>query len=436
MRPTDRALLVMAAGIPASLVLVLIDGAFWPFGLAWLAITFFAMAFDAVVVPSPRHVEVNISPPNILYVGDSDDALITLTASSGSMASQAEILVETTDNLRTQPPNSAALIPRQQSQATFVMTPLRRGTGQIKAIWLRWPGPLGLIHRWRRDDLTFSVPIVPNVRAVSRAALQFQHRVPQVGDKAQSDPGPGSEFDAMREYVPGIDLRSIDWKHSARHQKLVCKEFRSERDHQIILAMDCGHLMSEPIEDLPRLDRAINAALMLSYFALRDGDRVGMISFDTRVRSFLKPVAGVAGFTQLQRATADLAYRAEETNFTLGMAELMGRLDRRSLIIMITEFVDTITAELMVENVARLSRKHLVVFVTLRDPSLDQMVDAAPRDIDRVARSVVAEEFIRERDVVFEQLRQHGIQTLDLTGKELDMGLLSRYIAIRDRELV
>src|SRR5690606_37670883 len=132
-----------------------------------------------------------------------------------------------------------------------------------------------------------------------------------------------------------------------------------ERNHQVVLAVDTGHLMSEPLVGIPKLDHAINAGLLLSYFSLRAGDRIGFYGFDSAVRTFLEPSGGLRSFPRLQQASAALDYNHVETNFTLGLGELQGRLTRRSLVVVLTDFVDTVTAEIMVENVLRLSRRHL-----------------------------------------------------------------------------
>ena len=143
-----------------------------------------------------------------------------------------------------------------------------------------------------------------------------------------------------------MDNRFIDWKHSARHRKLLSKEFRIERNHQIVLAFDTGHLMAEPIGKLTRLDHAIHAGLQLGWVALRTGDFVGEFGFDARVRHYASPQRGVRSFVGLQRGAAHLGYFPEETNYTLGLAELNARLKRRALVVLFTEFVDTTTAQL------------------------------------------------------------------------------------------
>ena len=145
---------------------------------------------------------------------------------------------------------------------------------------MRWRGPLGLVEIMpRRSTLDVITEVVPNVRGVQTAALQFITNEAIFGEKVQQK-GEGTEFEALREYRPGHDIRFIDWKHSARHRKLLTKEFRTERNHHIVLAFDTGHLMMEPLGGIPRLDHAINAGLRLGWVSLRAGDLVGTFGFD------------------------------------------------------------------------------------------------------------------------------------------------------------
>src|SRR5258705_308925 len=125
---------------------------------------------------------------------------------------------------------------------------------------------------------------LPNVRGVQSAALQFYTQEAIYGIKTQQQSGEGAEFEALREYAPGLDSRHIDWKHSAKHRKLLCKEFRTERNHQIVMAFDTGYLMVEPVDGLTRLDHAINAGLLLAWISLQGGDLVGLLSFDEMLR--------------------------------------------------------------------------------------------------------------------------------------------------------
>src|ERR1700720_4005861 len=153
-----------------------------------------------------------------------------------------------------------------------------------------------------------SIDVVPNVRGVQNAALQFFANQAIYGVKVQQQKGEGAEFESLREYAVGLDNRFIDWKHSARHRKLLCKEFRTERNHQVILGFDTGYLMSEPTDGIPRLDHAINAGLLLAWISLQGGDLVGLYGFDAMLRHYQQPLRGISNFVRLQRGTASLEY--------------------------------------------------------------------------------------------------------------------------------
>lgn len=436
MRPTLRAVFLFAAGIPLSLVLVLVDARLWPLALAYLGAAIFLTGVDALRAVPWRAMRIEVVSPDTLFIGDRDALAVDLTIADGWPATTVELATDVGPILSPPQLQSAVLVPGRRLRLSVPLVPTRRGTAHIYRLWLRWHGPWALMLRQRIHPVSATIPVVPNLRAVRHAAIQFSSRDAPFGFKPQSQQGEGSEFESLRDYVPGLDHRSIDWKHSARHRTLVCKQFRAERNHQIVLAFDTGHLMSEPLDGVPKLDRAINVGLLLGYVSLRSGDRVGLFGFDSQVRLFTRPIGGVHNFARLQRTTAQLEYRPEETNFTLGLTDLLSRLDRRTLVILQTEFVDTITAELMVENLERMAQRHLIIFVTLQDPALYAAVDAPPRAIGDMTRSVIADDFIRERLIVFERLRRLGVHCLDAPSETIDASLINRYLLIKRKELI
>src|SRR5262249_52820196 len=190
-----------------------------------------------------------------------------------------------------------------------------------------------------------------------------------------------------------------------------------------------------PVAGVPKLDHAINAALLLAWFCLRTGDRVGLLGFDERIRQWLAPGGGMPAFHRGQALTAEIDYRRLETNFTLPLADLSPRVRRRSLVVLFTDFLDTVTAELMLDNVTRLARRHLVLFVSVRDPSLEARALAHPRSLGALHQAVVAADFARERQVVIEKLRRVGAHCIDSTPDGFSMALVNRYLEIKRREL-
>jgi len=434
--PTPRAAWLFTAVVPATVGLTLWDESLWPIGLYLMAIAALAAGIDAVLALPGRAVIIDAAVPAVVGIGGNAALAVTLRAQRGRPTARAEAVLDGNDLLGPQDVRRADLTAGLDARIDFPLRPRHRGVLSLHRLWLRWRGPLGLVTVRRIERLKHEISVVPNIAAVREAAVQFSLLGLGTGLKQQDQQGDGSEFDALRDYVPGLDRRTIDWKHSARHHKLVCKEFRAEKNHQIVLAFDTGYLMREPLGGVPKLDHAINAGLILSFAGLRTGDRVGLFAFDSQVRAFHRPTGGLGNFPWLQRAAAALTYEQEETNFTLGLMDLSGRLQRRSLIILHTDFVDTTTAELMIENLGRLAGKHLVVFVALRDSELDRIAQDAPLTVRRVSRSVVADELLRERSIVFERLNRLGIHCLEAPYDRIGPALINHYLAIKRQDLI
>ena len=300
-------------------------------------------------------------------------------------------------------------------------------------MWLRWTGPLGFAWIQHAYPLSRSLPVIPDVESVREEAVRLFERNNESGLQVRLDRGRGSEFHALREFQPGLDPRQMDWKTSARHNKLIVKEFRVEQNQHIVAVLDTGRLMSEPLAGQPRLDRAIHAILLLAFVGLKLGDRFRLFAFDSRLRLRSGSVSGVRAFPALQRLAAQLDYSAEETNFTLGLTQLAGDIEHRSVIILFSDFSDTTSAELMLENVAQLLKRHIVMFVVFRDEELESMRRAEPETARDASCSVIADMLLKERDLVMARLRQMGVEIVVAPVDRLGTGVISAYLALKQR---
>ena len=433
--PTPRAVALAAALFPLALLPALVHPRLVGAWLVAAALVAAALGLDAILSLPPARLAVEVSSPESLAVGERGAAVLSLRAPRA--VRDLEVVVDLHANLAPQPPQALRLAPGTEARAEVTLLARRRGRVTLDEAWFRWSGPLGLARRRRRVPLGRTVSVVPNLKPVRAAALRFfGSREITSGVQVERFVGDGSEFEALVEYVPGLDHRAISWKASARHRKLLCQEFHAERNHQVVLALDTGHLMSEPLLGVPRLDHAITSALLLAYVSLRLGDRVGLYGFDAVGRAWAEPQGGLGSFPRLKALSAQLDYSTAETNFTLGLTDLSMRLRRRSLVVVFTEFVDTVTAELMIENLSRLARRQLVLFVALRDPALDGAALARPRRLGDVYRSVVASDFVRERERVIARLRRFGVQCVDAAPAQVSARLVNRYLDIKRREMV
>ncbi len=313
---------------------------------------------------------------------------------------------------------------------------IRRGTWSLGKLHLQWPSRLRLFEFIPTLDLETTLKVVPNIRLVQSGAITSMVLSTLYGVKENRAVGEGSEFHQLRDFVSGMDIKSIDWKRSAKHHNLVARELRAERNHHVIVALDNGYLMREEIEGLPKIDHAVTAALATAWAAALGGDLVGFFAYDSKPSIFVAPEPGRTAFAHLRRRTADLDYVSVETNHTLALTELNARTPKRSLIIIFSDFVDTTTAELLLENITVLSKRHVVVFVILRDPAFEEMVETAPQNMDNVAELVSAGQTLAERRLVLERLAALGVTIVDTKPGAVTAELISTYLDIKARELI
>jgi uncharacterized protein (DUF58 family) len=374
--------------------------------------------------------------PPALSIVAGGEALFQANFASILPPRRVEFALDPNGLLRADPLRRSVALQDAEGRVRFRLSALRRGAGRLHRLWVRWQGPLGLVWKQGVERLDAAVPITPNVHAVKEEALRLFQRNALFGLNVQRDIGDGAEFHALAEFRAGMDRRTIDWKQTARHASLLAKEFRTERNQQIILALDTGRLMCDPLQGQPRIDRALHAALLLAYAALKLGDRVGLYAFDAKPRLSSGAVSGARAFPLLQTLAARVDYSVEETNYTLGLTQLSGELERRSLIVVFTDFADSTSAELMIENIERLLRRHLVLFVVFRDEDLESMADKEPVETDDVSRAVIADALLREREVVISRLRRMGVEVVDAPAQSAGVNLLNAYLELKRRNVL
>ena len=434
-RPTQRAVIAFSVSVPIALLIVCIWRGHWYIALYYPSAVVALMAGDFMSAPHSKRVLVETSCPRQIFLGRSAEVKLSITTAGYARPVRMEALLEASGEME-RPRAVAGATENGAVSLSLPVVPLRRGKIIPDAVWLRWRGPLGLVEFIRRDRLSGSVDVTPDIRSIYDAAIRFFASDAEFGTKTQRLRGDGTEFDDLRDYERGMDYRLIDWKSSARHLKILCKEFRQERNHHIMLGFDTGRLMTEPLDGQPKLDRAIMAGLLLGRVCLHNGDFLGGCAFDARFRNFIKPERGMPHFMKFQRFASELAYRAEETNFTLGIAELNARLSRRALVVLFTEFVDAIQAELLIESLRWMTRRHAVIFVTFRDTMLTRLESAVPDDFSDAARAVIADDFLRERHIVLERIARMGVHCLDANAAGLSSALLNRYLMIKKKGLL
>ncbi|MEY4501477.1 MAG: hypothetical protein RIS52_1367 [Pseudomonadota bacterium] len=432
--PTRTATLLIAAGAPAALLIGVLFPHVWTVGLAWVLFILALCVIDFLLSAPGGRLDIELLAPASVCVGERYDVALKVRFPSRTrlrgprVALAVNALIDPGLPLR-----APLLIEGGTGQAILTLSPLRRGLAQVTEIWVRWQGPLGLIAQQRRIAEECETIITPDIRPVRTEGVRLFQRDAVHGLIAQLERGEGTEFEALADFQAGMDKRSIDWKQSARHHHLLAKEYRTERDNRIVFAIDCGRAMSEPLSGVPRVDRAITAALLTAWAALKLGDRASLYAFDSRPQLHSGAMTGVENFAQLQKLAAGIDYSSQETNHTLALSSLAQQLTRRSLIILFTDFTDPTSADLLVRAVGWLLERHAVLFVVMRDADLAAMIEAEPADAAAVARAVTAAALINEQRKVTARLRRLGLDVIEASHDAIGLRLINAYLSLKQR---
>jgi uncharacterized protein (DUF58 family) len=433
--PTARAVVLAALGAPVALLVGLLAPGWWVLAGGWLALLLGLLLIDAVIGPARAQATLAVEAPGVLGTG-SRGTMTIRAIFDGAAPAAGEIAVETGARLIVEPAWARARFDRGEAAVSLALIPARRGAGEISTLWLRWRGGLGLVWKQVVSRPARAVAVTPDLAGVKTQAIRLFSREALFGLKTQLETGEGSEFHALREVDGATDPRTIDWKQSARHGRLLGKEFRVERNHPVVFAIDTGRAMGEPLAGTPRLDLAINAALLLAYVCLKLGDLAGAYGFDARPGAFSGIVGGPGAFSRLRRHLARLDYGEDDTNYTLGLTQLAVALKRRSLIVVFTDFADATSAELMIETLGRLLRRHVVLFVVMRDEDLEALERADPVNPEAVSRAVTAHALARGRELVIARLARLGARIVDAPAGRIGPALISAYLDLKRSDVV
>src|SRR5215469_5186676 len=257
--PTSRAVFLTALGIPIALLLAILAPRLWLAGATWVIFVLLLVLFDAAMAGIPRILRISAGTPGSLAVGQTSRAVFDLRFGRFAAPRSPEVTLDVGERLVASPPRQRAVIDDHAARTEFALSVKRRGQGRLESVSVRWRGPIGLAWVQKREQLDRTIPIVLNLQSVKEEVIRLFRRDAQLGAHLQFNAADGSEFHALRSFESGMDRRTIDWKQSARHGVLLAKEFQAEKNQHIIVALDTGRLMSEPVAGAPRLDIALQA---------------------------------------------------------------------------------------------------------------------------------------------------------------------------------
>ena len=392
---------------------------------------------DLALLPGRNAYEVRRTTPEPFSLGEPEEVTVTIRnrAAGGLMA---RISDHAPAGLRPEPREVSG---RFDSSGALTLSyhtfSPRRGAYSFGPVDLQVWRQDGWWRRQVRLPDPQEVAVFPNVVAIKRIQLSLRRGLrAMAGMRRARPPGASTAFAGLREYVRGDDVRRVSWTATARRDRPVVIEVEAERGQQVIIALDCGRLMTAPAGGLDKLDHAVNAALMLAWVAQAYGDRIGLLTFDDRVTGFLKPERGPL---QLQRITEALyAIKPEyvEPDFGHAMTHLALRVGRRSMVVVLTDVQDREASRELVAHSLRLAARHLVLVVAMSDPAVVSARDDAVDTSNRAYEWAAAEEFVASRRESFELLRRGGVLGLDVVAGRLSPALVERYLELKERALL
>lgn len=331
------------------------------------------------------------------------------------------------DNL----PLAVTLQPGQTSLLGYRLRPLQRGHFSFEQCEINLPSPLGLWSGKRLLGVPDQTRVYPDfARLYGGELLAVDNWLSQLGVRQRQRRGQGLEFHQLREFREGDSLRQMDWKATARHRVPIAREYQDERDQQIIFMLDCGRRMRSQDGELAHFDHALNACLLLSYVALRQGDAVGLSTFASEQPRYLSPVKGSAQLNVLLNSVYDLDSSQRPADYPAAVNQLLARQKRRALVVLVTNLRDEDDDELL-SAVKRLSQQHRVLVASLREDSLDAVRQHAVQTLDEALAYCGAVDYLNARAQLHERLSAHGVPVVDARPAELGAGLVTRYLALK-----
>ena len=320
------------------------------------------------------------------------------------------------------------------AQARYRFTPLQRGDVTFAGCDVRVTSPMRLWERKVFLTVPSPVRIYPNFAALTGyALLATDNRLSQIGILQRRRRGEGLDFHQLREYREGDSQRQIDWNATARMRKLISREYRDERDQQIVFLIDCGRRMSASDADathLTHFDHVLNAALLLGYVSLRQGDAVGYMTFGTETPRFSAPRKSGATINLLLNGLYGIQPGLMAPDYYQAAVDLSVRLKRRAFVIVLSNLRDE-DDDVLRPALHLLRQRHLVLFASLREPSLDQALQQPVTGLDSALTHAATQDYLYERARAIKRIEHGGAMTLDVEPKQLPIALVNRYLEIK-----
>jgi uncharacterized protein (DUF58 family) len=411
--------------------------------LRWLAILFDVALLVAAILDSrasrlPEGVEVVREFGGRFHIGAETEVRVTINNHT-PRAFRLKIKDEYPPELQLVSTREVELNigPHESQTFIYILKPQRRGRFEFGQVAVRFVSRLGLVWREERVGQTSSVKVYPNIRRAREAELKaLGARSLVAAQRRAAWRGEGRDFESLREYVPGDELRHISWSATARRGRLTTRQYQIERDQTIIIALDAGRLMTARIERESKFDTAIHAALALMSAAQRAGDHAGLAVFGRRVKAYVPPAKGREQLDAVLEALHAVEPELIEPSYTRAFEFIAANCKRRSFIVLLTDLVDEEGSRELLTSLKILRPRHLPLVTTIADRDLRVSVRDAPANITELFAQSVAEEIMLQREAALRLVEAQGGLALDVTTASLVPSLLETYIRVKERGLL
>ncbi|MFJ3496573.1 DUF58 domain-containing protein [Streptomyces sp. NPDC086091] len=394
-----------------------------------------ACACDYALAAPVRRLRLTRSGDTSVRLGETADVTLTLTNPSRRPLRAAlrdawppSSLPTATDTTTSR--HDLTVPAGERRRVTTRLTPTRRGDHHPDRVTIRSYGPLRLVSRQGTHQVPWTVRVLPPFSSRKHLPSKLARLRELDGRTSLLTRGEGTEFDSLREYVPGDDTRSIDWRATARHSTVAVRTWRPERDRHLLLVLDTGRTSAGRVGDTPRLDAAMDAALLLAALAARAGDRVDLLAYDRRVRALVQGRSGRDTLPSLVDAMAALEPELIETDAHGLTTTALRTAPRISLVVLLTSLDTAPVEEGLLPVLPHLTRRHTVVVASVADPHIARMATSRGTP-DAVHEAASAAQTQTERQRTADQLRRHGVTVVDATPDALPPALAGTYLSLK-----
>ncbi len=400
---------------------------------AWVLLLLAATGVDLALAASPRSVRVLRDGPARTRLGEAVEHELTLV-NEGGRTLRAIVRDGWQPTVRATPSRQRVVVPAgERRRIRERLEPFRRGHRRSEHVTVRSVGPLRLAARQAAIGAEGSITVLPPFHSRRHLPSRLARLRELEGRTSVMVRGQGTEFDSLREYVRGDDVRSIDWRATARSaapDDLVVRTWRPERDRRVVVVVDTGRNAAARVGDETRLDTAYEASLLLAALADRAGDRFDLLLFDRRMRGRVHGVTGAELLPRLVGTMADVEPELLETDWTSVPALVRASSTQRSLVVLLTTAESVSGARGLLAVLPQLTAKHLVVVATVRDPEIERMRRERD-DRSSVYRAAAAERALLELDRFADAIGRLGGTLLTAAPQELPPALADHYLALK-----